>query len=134
MLQLTSFEFGIVACVGIMLAVPTGASIRQIIRPNDVQGTLLERIPLNAVLFVSLVLLGLSAWILTPLLPLLALIVASKIFPIKGRAKASFLIIGALLIGFGAAVSTSDFPLSQIAAMKLLGSPYQMTISGMLGP
>jgi predicted cation transporter len=130
----TSIEMGIIAGIGITVTVLFGALIRQIIHPNDVQNTQLVRIPLKAVLFVSLVLLGLSAWILTPLLPLLALIVAARLLPIGGRAKMSFLIIGALMIGLGAALSTSDLPLSQIAVLKMLGSPYQATISGMLGP
>jgi|WetSurSiteA1Bulk_404760.scaffolds.fasta_scaffold07425_1 predicted cation transporter len=130
----TSIEIGIIAGIGITVAVSFGVLIRQIIHPNDIQNTQLGRIPLKAVLFVSLVLLGLSAWILTPLLPLLALIVAARLLPIGGRAKASFLIIGALMIGLGAALSTSDLPLSQIAVLKMLGSPYQTTISGMLGP
>ena len=77
------------------------------------------------VLSVIVVALGLSASILTPILPLLALIGAVRLLPIGGRIRTGFLIIGCLSIGLGAALSTGDLPSSEIAALKLLGSLFQ---------
>jgi predicted cation transporter len=134
MLRPTSIILEAIALFGVMLAVPLGAFIRRISQSNDLSSSLLVGIPLKATLSVIAVVLGLLAWILTPILPLLVLIVAAKLLPIGGKAKTGFLIIGCLSIGLGAALSTGDLPISQIAALKLLGSPYQTTISGMLGP
>jgi hypothetical protein len=54
---------------------------------------------------------------------------------LKGRAHIGLLLIGCLLIGLGAALSTADLylPSSHIAALKLMGcSLFQVTIYGML--
>jgi predicted cation transporter len=97
-------------------------------------GSLLEGAFLKVVVSVIIVVLGLSAWILTPILPLLVLIGAVRLLPVKGRARTGLLLIGCLSIGLGAALSTADLPSSHIATLKLMGSLFQVTIYGMLWP
>ncbi|MCX6676427.1 MAG: DUF1646 family protein [Methanothrix sp.] len=94
--------------------------------------TPLEGTPLKAVLTAMVVVLGLFAWILSPVLALLVLIGMAGLLPIERRARTSLVIIGCLSIGLGAALATGDLPISQIAALKLQGSPYQAAISGMV--
>jgi predicted cation transporter len=94
---------------------------------NSLKGT-----PLKVVLTVMVVVLGLFAWILSPILALLVLIGMAVLLPIEHRARTSLVIIGCLSVGLGAALATGDLLVSQIAALKLQGLPYQAATSGML--
>jgi predicted cation transporter len=125
-------ELGMIALIGVVLAGSLGSAfIRRIFQPNHIEGSLLEGTLLKVILSAIVVVLGLSASILTPILPLLVLIGAVRLLPIGGgRVRTGFLIIGCLSIGLGAALSTADIPSSEIAALKLLG----LTISCMLWP
>jgi predicted cation transporter len=127
MLPGTHAELGVIALMGVVLAGSLGSAfIRRIFQPNHIEGSLLEGTLLKVVLSVIVVVLGLSASILTPILPLLVLIGAVRLLPIGGgRVRTGFLIIGCLSIGLGAALSTGDLPSSEIAALKLLGSLFQ---------
>jgi len=127
MLQGTQAELGMIALIGVVLAGSLGSAfIRRIFQPIHIEGSLLEGSRLKVVLAVIVVVLGLSAWLLTPILPLLVLIGAVRLLPIGGgRVRTGFLIIGCLSIGLGAALSTADLPSSEIAALKLLGSLFQ---------
>jgi len=126
MLPGTHAELGVIALMGVVLAGSLGSAfIRRIFQPNHIEGSLLEGTLLKVVLSVIVVVLGLSASILTPILPLLVLIGAVRLLPIGGKVRTGFLIIGCLSIGLGAALSTGDLPSSEIAALKLLGSLFQ---------
>lgn len=96
------------------------------------QITQLEGNPLKAVLTAMVVVLGLFSWMLSPILAILVLIGMAGLLPIEKRARTSLVIIGCLSIGLGAALATGDLPISQIAALKLQGSPYQAAISGIV--
>ena len=96
------------------------------------QITRLEGTPLKVVLTAMVVVLGFFSWILSPILAILVLIGMAGLLPIERRARTSLVIIGCLSIGLGAALATGDLPISQIAALKLQGSPYQVAISGMV--
>ncbi|MHB8120031.1 MAG: DUF1646 family protein [Methanothrix sp.] len=96
------------------------------------QITQLEGTPLKVVLTAMVVVLGLFSWILSPILAILVLIGMVGLLPIERRARTSLVIIGCLSIGLGAALAMGDLPISQIAALKLQGSPYQAAISGMV--
>jgi predicted cation transporter len=134
MLQMTATELCVVVLIGVALAAPVGgAFIRRISQLNRVEASFFEGASLKVVLTIMVVVLGLLAWIITPVLPLLALIGAAKLLPIERGARASFVVIGFAAIGLGAALTTADLPLSQIAILKLQGSAYQATLSGMLG-
>jgi len=97
------------------------------------QMTPLEGTSLRAVIIAMVVVLGLFAWSFSPVLALLMLIVMVWLLPIERRARTSLLIVGCLSIGLGAALATGDVPISQIAALKLQGSPYLAAISCALG-
>ena len=97
------------------------------------QMTPLEGTSLKAVIIAMVVVLGLFAWSFSPVLALLMLIVMAWLLPIERRARTSLLIVGCLSIGLGAALATGDVPISQIAALKLQGSPYLAAISSALG-
>ena len=86
----------------------------------------------KVVLTAMVIMLGLFAWVLSPVLALLVLIGVAGLLPIERRARTSLVIIGCLSIGLGAALATGDLPFSQIAALKLQGSPYQAAVSGMV--
>ena len=134
MLQMTTVELCAVVLIGVVLAAPIGGTfIRRMLQLNRVDISFFEGTPLKAVLTMIVVALGLLAWFVTPILPLLVLIGAAKLLPIEGRARASLLIIGCISIGLGAALTTGDLSFSQIAALKLHGSAYQVPITSMLG-
>jgi predicted cation transporter len=119
-------ELGVIALIGVVSARSSGgAFIRQVFQRDHRVVSLVDGAFLKVVLSVIVVVLGLSASILTPILPLLALIGAVRLLPIGGRIRTGFLIIGCLSIGLGAALSTGDLPSSEIAALKLLGSLFQ---------
>lgn len=100
--------------------------------PIHLEGSFLGGPPLKALLFVAATSLGLFAWVLSPILALLVLIGMFALLPIERRARISFVVIGCLSICLGAALAVGDLPFSQIAALKLYGSPCLAAISGML--
>ena len=135
MLQGNPVELDVIVLAGVVLAGSLGSmSIRRMFPHGHIDVSLFDGASLMAVLLVIVVALGLSASILTPILPLLMLIGAVRLLPIGGRVRTGFLIIGCLSIAFGAALAAGDLPSSQIAAMKLLGSSSQAAFSGMLWP
>jgi predicted cation transporter len=97
-----------------------------------VEGSFLGGTPRKAWPFVVAIALGVLAWVLSPMMALLVLIGVTVLLPIERRARMSLVIIGCLSICLGAALAVGDLPFSQIAALKLQGSPCLETISGML--
>ena len=103
-------------------------------RPAEEDGYMSQMASLNAasikVLSIALVvMLGLFSWMLSPVLALLVLMVSAALLPVERRARAGLVIIGCLFIGLGAAFAAGDLPISQIAALKLMGSPYIAALS-----
>lgn len=92
-----------------------------------IESPLLEGLPFKVLLVVMVMALGLFAWIISPVLAFLVLIGVSGLLPVERRVRTGLLIVGCLSICLGAALATADLPLSQIAALKLLGSPYRIT-------
>jgi len=86
----------------------------------------------KAVLTAIVIVLGLFASIFSPLLSVLLLIGVVALMPIDRVARVSLAIIGCISIGLGAALATGDLPVSQIATLKLFGSPVQAAISGII--
>jgi len=97
--------------------------------PIRVEGSILKETPLKASLTAIVAVLGLFAWTISPVLAFLALFGVVGLLPIERRVRTSLAIIGCISIAIGAALATMDFPLSQIAALKLLGSPIQTAVS-----
>jgi len=98
--------------------------------PIRAEDSFLKGTPLKASLTAIVVVLGLFAWTISPVLAFLALLGVVGLLPIERRVRTSLVIIGCISIGIGAALATVDLPLSQIAALKLLGSPIQAAVSG----
>jgi predicted cation transporter len=92
----------------------------------------LKGTPLKIVLTAMVVVLGLFSWMLSPILAIVVLIGMAGLLPIERRARTSLVIIGCLSIGLGAALATGDLPFSQIAVLKLQGSPCQAALSCMV--
>ena len=86
----------------------------------------------RAVLTAIVIVLGLFASIFSPLLSVLLLIGVVALMPIDRVARVSLAIIGCISIGLGAALATGDLPVSQIATLKLFGSPVQAAISSII--
>ena len=91
----------------------------------------LQEIPLNVVLATIVVVLGLSAALITPILPIFALGVIAFFLPFGRRATIKFVIIGALSIAMGA-LTTVDLPLSLTTTMRLEGSLFTTNYLAML--
>jgi predicted cation transporter len=98
--------------------------------PIRAEGSILKGTPLKASLAAIVVVLGLFAWTISPILAFLALLGVVGLLPIERRVRTSLVLIGCISIGIGAALATVDLPLSQIATLKLLGSPIQAAVSG----
>ena len=96
------------------------------------QTTMLEGPSGKAVLTAIVIVLGLFASIFSPLLSVLLLIGVVALMPIDRVARVSLAIIGCISIGLGAALASGDLPVSQIATLKLFGSPVQAAISGII--
>jgi predicted cation transporter len=124
MLQITSNDLFVVAFIGAVLVVPlSSALIGRLSHLNHKENSFLAGTPQKAIFVVMAALLGLLAYIITPILPLLVLFGVARLLPMEHRMRTSLLLIGCLSIGLGAALTTADLPFSQIAALKLHGSP-----------
>jgi predicted cation transporter len=91
----------------------------------------LQEIPLNVMLAMIMVVLGLSATLVTPILPLFGLGAIAFFLPFGRRATIKFLMMGALSIALGA-LTTVDLPLSLATTMRLEGSLFTTTHLEML--
>ena len=122
-----------VAVVVIALVVPlVGAFVRR--RESWFDSKLaseLHEIPLNVMLTMIIVVLGLSASLVTPILPLFALGAIAFFLPIGRSATIKFVMLGALSIALGG-LTTVDLPLSLTTIMRLEGSPFATTYLEML--
>ena len=81
----------------------------------------LHEIPLNVMLTMIIVVLGLSAALITPVLPFFALGAIAFFLSVGRRATTKFLMLGALSIALGA-LTTVDLPLSLATTIRLEGS------------
>jgi predicted cation transporter len=92
----------------------------------------LKDFPLNVVLTTIIVVLGLLAVLITPVLPLFALGMIAFFLPIDRRATTrKFIILGSLSIALGA-LTTVDLPLFPIISMRLEGLPFAAIFLAML--
>jgi predicted cation transporter len=91
----------------------------------------LHEIPLNVMLTMIIVVLGLLATLITPILPFFVLGVIAFFLPVGRRATIKFVMIGALAIAMGA-LTTVDLPLSLTTTMRLEGSLFATTYLEML--
>jgi predicted transcriptional regulator len=91
-------------------------------------GRALQGIPLNVVLAMIIIVLGLSAIFITPILPLLILGAIAFFLSFDRKATTRFVMMGGLSTGFGA-LATVGLPSSPIMSLRLEGSPFATTFS-----
>lgn len=90
-------------------------------------GATLRKIPPNVVFATIIVLLGLMAIFITPIVPLLALGAVAFFLSFDRKSKTRFVMMGGLSTGFGA-LTTVGLPFSPIMSTKLDGSPFATTL------
>ena len=96
--------------------------LRRLWFDNKISFALKEN-PFNVVLTIIIVVLGLSAVLITPMLPLFALGMIAVFLPLDRNATTKCVMMGGLSTALGA-FTFVDLPLSQIASMRLGGSPF----------
>ena len=134
MLFQSLIELWSVPLVVIALAMPLGRAfvLRRDLWFDRKIASALKEIPLNVVLTTIIVVLGLLAVLITPILPLFALGMIAFFLPIDRRATTrKFVILGSLSIALGA-LTTVDLPLFPIISMRLEGLPFIATLLAML--
>lgn len=85
---------------------------------------ILEVIPLKVVVFLMVVILGLSSSIITAIIASLLLVELVNCMPFDRQTKINVVIIACFSIGLGAVLTPVGEPLSTIAVTKLQGPPY----------
>ena len=133
MLDQSLSELCSVPLLVITLAMPfVGAFVRR--RELWFDGKLasaLQEINLNVILAMIIVVLGLLAILITPIIPLLVLGVITLLLPLDRWGTTKFVMLVSLSIAMGA-LTTADLPLTPIISMRLEGSPFATTILSML--
>jgi predicted cation transporter len=134
MLFQSSIELWSVPLVIIALAIPLGRAfvLRRDLWFDRKMASALKDFPLNVVLTTIIVVLGLLAVLITPILPLFALGMIAFFLPIDRRATTrKFIILGSLSIALGA-LTTVDLPLFPIISMRLEGLHFAAIFLAML--
>ena len=96
-------------------------------------GSASQEIPLNVILATIIVVLGLLAIFITPILPLLVLGAVAFFLSFDRKATKRFVMMGGLSTGFGA-LATIGLPSSPIMSIRLEGSSNAATFLPNLGP
>jgi predicted cation transporter len=84
-------------------------------------------VPLPAVVFAGIVVLGLASSLISAIIAALLLIEFINVLPLHRRAEVHLTIIACFAIGLGAALTPLGEPLSTIAVSKLAGPPHHAT-------
>ena len=85
---------------------------------------ILKAVPLSAVIFAVIVVLGLLSSIITAIIASLFLVEIVNLIPMERKDKINLVIIACFSIGLGAALTPLGEPLSTIVVVKLAGPPY----------
>ncbi len=85
---------------------------------------LLKAIPLKVLVFVMIIVLGLSASLITAIIAALLLVELINAMPMDRKTRVNVAIIACFSIGLGAVLTPVGEPLSTIAITKLQGEPY----------
>ena len=96
-------------------------------------GPALQEIPLNVLLAIIIVVLGLLAIFISPILPLLILGAVAFFLSFDRKATTRFVMMGGLSTGFGA-LTTVGLPSSPIMSIRLEGAPNAATFLPNLDP
>jgi predicted cation transporter len=111
--------------IGIVLSVLLTGLIAHYIRPKflrSINDMLLDRITMKVIFLEIVVVLGLLAAIITPILSFFVLVEAVNHLPLTRKTRAKITILGCLSIVLGAALALVDGPSSAIAITKMQGA------------
>ena len=86
--------------------------------------SILKSVPLSAVIFAVIAVLGLLSSIITAIIASLFLVEIVNLMPLERKNKINLVIIACFSIGLGAVLTPLGEPLSTIAVVKLAGPPY----------
>ena len=93
-----------------------------------------DRITLKVIFFEIVVVLGLSASIIAPIIPLFVLAEVANLLSLERRSKAAIILLTCISIFMGAALTLTGEPLSSVAAIKMQDSASSLLILEMLSP
>jgi len=111
--------------VGIMLSALVAGLIAHYLGPHFLSGindALLDGITMRVIFLEIVVVLGLSAIIITPILPFFLLVEVVNHLPLTRRIRANLTIIASLSICLGAVLALVETPHSMIAITKMQGA------------
>ncbi len=89
-----------------------------------IMDVLLDKVPLKILVFLIVVILGLSASLITAIIAALVLVEVVSLMPLDRNTKIKLTVVACFSIGLGAALTPVGEPLSTIAITKLQGPPY----------
>jgi predicted cation transporter len=89
-----------------------------------IMNVLLDKVPLKILVFLIVVILGLSASLITAIIAALVLVEVVSLMPLDRNTKIKLTVVACFSIGLGAALTPVGEPLSTIAITKLQGPPY----------
>jgi predicted cation transporter len=120
---------GFIAPIEITLAVLGAGMLFHYLRHSLDRGMrrLLITVPLPAVVFSGIVILGLFSSVISAIIAALLLVEFITVLPLHRHAEVNLTIIACFAIGLGAALTPLGEPLSTIAVSKLSGEPYRAT-------
>jgi len=130
---------GLIAPVNITLAVLVAGVLFHYLRNSLDRGMrrLLITVPLPAIVFSGIVILGLLSSVISAIIAALLLVEFINVLRLHRRAEVDLTIIACFAIGFGAALTPLGEPLSTITVSKLSGPPHHATffyLLKLLGP
>lgn len=85
---------------------------------------LVAKVPITILIFVIVVVLGLSASLITAIVAALVLVEVMSLMPVDRDTRIKLTVLACFSIGLGAALTPVGEPLSTIAVTKLQGPPY----------
>ena len=120
---------GLIAPINITLAVLGAGVLFHYLRSSLDRGVrrLLITVPLPAVVFSGIVILGLLSSIISAIIAALLLVEFINVLRLHRQAEINLTVIACFAIGFGAALTPLGEPLSTITVSKLSGAPHYAT-------
>src|ERR1044071_6906486 len=117
---------GFVAPIEITLAVLIAGALFHYTRAylDHIMRRILVTVPLPAVVFAGIVVLGLLSSIISAIIAALLLVEFINVLPLHRRAEVHLTIVACFAIGLGAALTPLGEPLATIAVSKLAGPPH----------
>jgi predicted cation transporter len=117
---------GFVAPIDITLAVLVAGVLFHYSRPtlDRAMTRVLVTVPLPAVVFAGIVVLGLASSLISAIIAALLLIEFINLLPLHRRAEVHLAVVACFAVGLGAALTPLGEPLATLAVSKLAGPPH----------